>query len=53
MGASIVKWTKIVLQHTKTMIFFRQRPKSSSKVLLNWIFSPNMMTSIVVLTTQM
>ena len=32
MGASMVKWTKIVLRCTKTIGFFGQRPKSSAKV---------------------
>ena len=47
----MVKWTKIVLCYTKTIIFLVKGLKVVAKSYLNWNFF--MMTSIVVLNTQM
>jgi len=38
MGASMVKWTKTMIQYTKIIMFFCRRPKSSSKCCLDWMF---------------
>ena len=46
----MVKWTQKVLQYTKTILFWGQRPKSSSKALFKLAL---MMTFVVVLNTQM
>ena len=45
MSASVIKWTKVVLRYTNNIMFFGQRPKSSSKGFF-------MMTSMVVLNNQ-
>jgi hypothetical protein len=50
-GASMVKWTKKVLQFTKTIMILVKGLKVVAKYCLNWNFFP-MMTSIVVLNTQ-
>ena len=50
-GASMVKWTKKVLQYTKTMFFLVKGLKIIAKFC--WIGFFFMMTSIVVLNTQM
>jgi hypothetical protein len=55
LGASMVKWTKLVPQYTKTIISLVKGRKTVAKCCLNWVFLKLflMMASIVVLNAQM